>query len=57
MGTAMNGSPVTAVTSSSPKRRKMPATMAMTIVGGRAAMIRPISPVQPRRNTSTPVAT
>ena len=56
IGRAMRGSPVAAVIRSRPKRRKMPATMAMTIVGGRMAMIRPMSPVHPRRNTRTPVA-
>ena len=56
IGSAISGEPVAASISSKPKRKKMPATIAMTIVGGRSAMIFPMSPVHPSRNTKSPVA-
>lgn len=55
MGSAMSGSVTLASMRSSPKRRKMPATMAITMVGGSTAMIRPMRPVHPSANTTTPV--
>ena len=57
IGMAIIGSASEASMSSSPNRRKMPATMAMTTCGGNASMTRATSPVQPRKMISTPVST
>ena len=57
IGRAIRGSASDASTSSRPNRRKMPATMAMTICGGSASITRATRPVQPSRNTRTPVST
>ena len=56
MGAAIPTSSRRACTRSIPNRRKIPATMAITIGIGTTAMARRTQPLSPRRRTSRPVA-